>query len=406
MDERSLSPARILVVHERYQQAGGEDGVFDAHLAMLRAHGHEVATLVVDNDEIDERISALGRVTLAVDTVWSRRGVARVREAVRAFRPEVLHAHNTFPLLSPAIHGAARAEGVATVQTLHNYRLICPSAVLFRDGRPCHDCVGRSIAWPGVLHACYRDSRPATLAVAAMQTVHRARGTWHRDVDAFIVLARSARDLLAQGGIPTARVSVVPNTVVDTTLHDVGPGEGFLFVGRLTEDKGVATLLAAWERLPRGIGLAIAGSGPLDSLVRAAASRNPDIRVLGRLERGEVDIELARCRALVVPSLLYENCPLTVLEAFAAGRPVIGSGHGGIADLVEDGLTGRLVRPGDVAALASAVLEAQADPTAMARAGEAARSAYEERYTPEVGYVRLMEVYRAARDHRMRTTAT
>lgn len=379
--------------------------MFDAQLDMLRAFGHEVMALVVDNAEIDERTSVVARLGLFVDTVWSRRGVARVREAVRAFRPEVLHAHNTFPLLSPAIHAAARAEGVATVQTLHNYRVMCPSAVLFRDGGPCHDCVGRSIAWPGVLHACYRDSRPATLAVAAMQTVHRARGTWRRDVDAFIVLARSARDLLVQGGIPSARVSVVPNVVADSTVHDLGPGEGFLFVGRLTDDKGVATLLKAWDHLPRGVGLAIAGRGPMDASVREAAARNPDIRVLGRLDRHEVDIALARCRALVAPSLMYESCPLTVLEAFAAGRPVIGSDHGGIADLVEDRLTGLLVRAGDATALASAILEAHKDPAAMVRAGHAARIAYEERYTPEVGYLRLMEVYRAALDRRQRTLA-
>lgn len=370
--------------------------MFDTQVALLRDRGHDVRTIELDNDAIPEDGSLRTKIGLAVDTVWSRTGVRRITDAVQQFRPDVLHAHNTFPLLSPAIHGAARAMGVATVQTLHNFRLICPSAVVFRDGGPCLDCVGRRIAWPGVVHACYRDSRAASAAVATMSAVHRLRGTWTRDVDRFIALGPFARDLLVRGGLPPDRISVDPN-VIDRPVPPVdGPGHDFLFVGRLTVDKGVETLIAAWERVPQGIELSIAGTGPLEPVVHAAAARDPRIHYLGRLDRADIDARLASARALIVPSLWYEVCPLTVLEAYAAGRPVIGSGHGGLADLIDDGSTGRHFRPGDADHLAQVVTEAHADPAGMLAAGHAGRARYLADHTPERGYARLVAIYEQA----------
>ncbi len=399
------TPYRILMVHERYQQAGGEDGVFDSHVAILRAKGHEVHTLEVANDEIDATPSTRDKVRLAFDTVWSGDGVRRIRAAIRSCRPDLMHAHNTFPLLSPAIHGAARAEGVATVQTLHNFRLICPSAILFRDGRPCHDCVGMPLALPGVAHGCYRDSRAATATVAAMASVHRLRGTWSRDVDRIVVLAKFARDQLVRGGLPPSKMSVLPNVVAPSSVAAVGPGSGFLFVGRLTEDKGVGTILDTWQRLPGDVELTIAGSGPLEAAVQEAAARNPAIRYVGRLDRAGVDAALATTRAMLVPSHVYENCPLTVLEAFAAGRPVIASGHGGLAELVTDGVNGRHIRPGDRDDLAEAVLAAHRDPGASEAAGAAAREAYLAGYTPDRGYAGLSDIYALASAERRGTMA-
>ncbi|MFP5343071.1 MAG: glycosyltransferase [Candidatus Limnocylindria bacterium] len=387
---------RVLMVHERYQQAGGEDGVFDAQVALLRARGHDVATVEVDNDAIPSSPSAAQRVRLAVDTVWSRDGVRQVRAAIRAARPDVVHAHNTFPLLSPAIHAVARAEGVATVQTLHNYRMICPSAVLFRDGGPCQDCVGLPLAVPGVVHACYRDSRAASATVAAMSAIHRVRGTWTRDVDRFVALAPFARDRLVHGGLPAARTIVQPNFVDRPGRPLEGVGSGFLYVGRLAVEKGVGVLVDAWRTLPPSMRLTIAGTGPLEALVRAAAEQHPGIAYVGRLDAAGVDAALADARALIVPSLWYEVCPLTVLEAFAAGRPVIASGHGGLADLVEDGVTGTHVRPGDAGALADAVLAAEADPDEMRSRGAAAQVAFRARHTPDRGYAGLVDVYEQA----------
>lgn len=377
------------MVHERYQQGGGEDVVAAAEASLLREHGHEVTELGEDNRDIPSTVGLRSGLGLAARTVWSSEGYRRVRRAVRATRPDVVHVHNTFPLLSPAVHVAARREGVPTIQTLHNYRLICPVASLFRQGAPCEDCVGKAIPWPGVVHACYRDSRPATLAVAAMLAAHRARGTWSRDVSLYVALTAFARDRLVAGGLPGDRVVVKPNFLGESPRAATGPGNGFLYVGRLTEEKGVPTLLAAWSRLSRPISGRVVGDGPLSSAIDW-----PDgLRWLGARPREAVFDEMAAARAVVVPSLWYEAFPMTVVEAFAHHRPVIASGIGSLSEIVEDGVTGLLVRPGDPDDLARALTWADDHPDAMARMGATAGERFEALYSRTAAYRQLLDVY-------------
>jgi len=188
---------RIVFVHERYQQAGGEDPIFAAESDLMEAFGHSVVRYTEDN----ARIADMTPVTVATSTVWSRRAHDELRALFKSFRPDVVHFHNTFPLISPSGYYAARAEGVPVVQTIHNYRLVCPSATLFRDGRPCVDCVGRSVPWPAVQHACYRDSRPASLVVAGMLSTHRLLQTWNRLVHVYIAPSEFARQQLISGGL-------------------------------------------------------------------------------------------------------------------------------------------------------------------------------------------------------------
>lgn len=395
-DAVARPPERVLLVHERYQQRGGEDVVVDAQAALLAAAGHVVERLDVDNTAIPAGDGLPGRLRLAGNTFWSRGGVRIVREAVDRFRPDVVHVHNTFPLLSPAVLGAARDAGPAIVQTLHNFRLVCPNGLLFRDGRPCEDCVGLPLALPGVVHGCYRGSRAGSAVVAGMLAVHRGRGTWRRDVDRFVVLAEFARDRLARGGVPRSRISVVPNFAQPDGPPADGPGEGLLFVGRLSPEKGLGTLLEAWRGAAIDGSLRIAGDGPLAPDVRAAAEGDPRIVPLGRLEAGAIRDEMRRARALVVPSTTYENCPMTVIEAYAVGRPVIASGHGGLGELVEDGETGLRVRPGDAAGLRAALERASNGPADMLAMGRAARARFEARYAPEAAYGALRAVYRQA----------
>lgn len=391
----ALAP-RVLLVHDRYREAGGEDVVFDTETALLARHGHQVERLVVDNDDIDTEAGLAGQIRLAANTVWSRSSAHRIREVVRAFQPSVVHVHNTFPLLSPAVHSAARADGAATVQTLHNYRLVCLSANLYRGGRPCSDCVGRLVALPGVVHGCYRDSRAASLAVAAMQTVHRARRTWSRDVDAIIALTAFERDRLIEGGLPAGRLVVRPNFVEVEAPPDVGPGTGFVFAGRLTEDKGVDILLDAWRQARIDSTLTIMGAGPLEPLVLAASAELSNIRFLGVLPRQDLLEVMARSRAVIAPSRWYEGFPLTVLEAFACRRPVIAAGHGSLSEVVTDGQNGLTFRPSDAAHLADRLRWADANAEATATLGKAARATYEAKYTPQRGYETLVAVYRRA----------
>jgi glycosyltransferase involved in cell wall biosynthesis len=398
-----VHPERILVVHERYRQRGGEDAVFEAEADLLEANGHRVERLVVDNMAIPEQPSTRQAIRLAVRAIWSLDGARLVRRAVQRFRPQIVHVHNTFPLLSPAVLSAAHAAGAATVQTLHNYRVTCPAATLFRDGRHCEDCVGRVVAWPGVLHACYRGSRVSTAGVGAISAVHRVRGTWRRDVDRIIALSNFQRAVLLRSGLDPARVAVKPNFV-----HD--PGEGgshsgdFLFVGRLSPEKGVATFLDAWASgIP--VPCRVVGDGPLQNIVRRASLASA-IAPLGSLMNPAVLAEMRSARALIVPSISESAFPLVAIEALASALPVIASRSANMAEVIRDGRTGILFEPGDARALVAAVRHAIEAPEALRAMGRAAREEYLDRFSPDRGYAHLIRIYNEAIAQRSTATST
>lgn len=316
-------------------------------------------------------------------------------------RPDVVHVHNFFPLLSPSIYGASRRGGAAVVQTLHNYRLVCPVATFYRDGHPCEDCLGRLVAWPGIVHACYRDSRAATATVAAMLTVNRIRRTWTRDVDLYIAASELLREKVVSGLLPADRVIAKPNFVESDPDPGSDPDGPFLFVGRLTEDKGIATLLSAWERVPREIRLRVVGDGPLGPEVRAAAERLPNVEAIGHVARDDVRSHLHAARALVFSSRLYEGgLPLSIMEAFASGLPVVGSRIGAVREIVEDGTNGLFYEPTDPASLAERVTWLAANETERRRLADGALATYRARFTPETSYDRLIDAYRQAIAHR------
>jgi glycosyltransferase involved in cell wall biosynthesis len=388
-------PESILVIHNRYRQRGGEDVMFEAECALLEQHGHRVERLVSDNASIRDPATLRERVSLGVATVWSRDAARLVRRAVRRARPSVVHAHNTFPLLSPSIYAACVDAGVPVVQTLHNFRLVCPKATLFRDGAPCHNCVGRRLAWPGVLHACYQDSRPRSAVVAAMLAVNRAAGSWGR-VSAFIALSKFARDILIDGGLPADRLFVKPNFVEPDPGGHLDDSGAFLFAGRLSEEKGIATLLAAWRHLPGSVRLRVIGDGPLRGEVRRAAEQLPNLEYHGPADRSEVIGAMRSARALIVPSLWYEGSPVTVIEAFGCGTPVIASDIGTLTEMAAGHDAAILVRPNDPDALASAVHRLDRDPVLAASLGSQARQEYLTRYRGTQSYETLMEVYRSA----------
>ena len=400
----TVEPVAVLVVHDRYRQAGGEDVVVASEVALLRQHGHRVSELIVDNDRIADRAGPLSKAKLAADTVWSFSAAAAVGRRIERERPDVVHVHNFLPLLSPSVHAAARQAGVAVVQTLHNYRLICPAGTLFRDGRPCEDCVGRKVAWPAVAHACYRSSRAQSAVVATMLATHAARGAWDRDVDVFLAVSEFVRDRMIAGGLPADRIAVKANFVEDGRAERAAPQRGraarrdgpLLFVGRLTADKGVDLLLDAWAGAPDLPLLEVVGDGPLEGEVAAAAASSGRVVPAGRLDPGAVRARMAAAAALVFPSRWYEGQPLTILEAYAAGLPVIAASIGSLPELVRDGETGLLFRPGDIGDLRRAVTWATAHRAELRRMGQRARAAYEERFTPEVGYAALVAAYRSA----------
>lgn len=382
---------KVLVAHNHYQQPGGEDQAFAAETGLLEKRGHTVVRLVADNNQI----CSMAKFSLARATVWSSAAHREVRAVLRRERPDVMHVHNTFPLLSPAIYFAARDEGVPVVQTLHNYRLICPNALLFRDGRVCEDCVGKIAPLPGVLHACYRGSRATSAVVAAMLTAHNAIGTWGRVVDLFIVLTEFARKKFVAGGLPADRMFVKPNFVDPDP--GVGPrdGEYFLFVGRLVPEKGLDTLLSAWERgnIASDAELRIIGDGPLAEYVRARAAATARVKYLGAQARDRVLAEMRGARCLVFPTMLYEGFPFVIAEAFAVGLPVIGTDRGAAASLIAPGRTGLHFAPGDPAHLRAQLRWAVDHSDAMREMGDRARLVYEAELTADRNYALLTRAY-------------
>jgi glycosyltransferase involved in cell wall biosynthesis len=383
---------RILFVHNRYLIRGGEGVSAEAEMRLLRAMGHDVDS----HEETNARVADLSRVRVAARTVWSAETYGVLRRWLRAGRYDVVHVQNFFPLISPAAHHAAKAEGVPVVQSVRNYRLFCPAATLFRDGEACQDCLGRAVPWPGVLHGCYRESRSASAAVAAMIAAHRMVRTWQRKVDVFVALSRFARDKLIEGGLPADRIAIKPNFVDDDPGQGSGRGDYALYVGRLAPEKGLATLLQAWQRLEPPFPLKIVGTGPLASLVEDAAAASPWIECLGRLPQAQVRGIMGGARFLICPSEWYEPFGRVVIEAFSRGVPVLAARIGALEELVDDDRTGRLFRAGDSEDLARQVGWLLGHDLAAMR--RAARRQYERHYTAEENYARLMAIYQCAID--------
>lgn len=376
----------VLVAHNRYRQRGGEDVVVTAEVELLEARGHRVARYAVDNREFSDS----ARSSVALRAIWNHRAFRGLTQLIEARRPVVAHFHNTFPLLSPAVLYAAQRAGVAVVQTLHNYRLLCPNALFFRDGGVCEDCLGKTVAWPSVVHACYRGSRRGSAVVAGMLATHRAAGTWRHAVDGYIALTDFARRKFIEGGLPADRIHVKPNFLA----ADPGVGGhlgGFaLFVGRPSPEKGVGTLLEAWGRLGDAIPLKVAGSRR-----PAAAPQHCSIEWLGELPRDRVLALMQDAAVLIFPSECYEGCPMVLVEALATGLPIIASRLGAAGETVMDGGNGRHFAPGDPAELAATVEWALAHRPEMADMGRRGRGDFEARYTATQNYAWLRDIYRA-----------
>jgi glycosyltransferase involved in cell wall biosynthesis len=381
---------RILIAHNRYQQPGGEDQVFGAEADLLASHGHDVVRYELHNDSI----KSAGRLTLARNTIWNSEAANQVRALVRDNKIEVAHFHNTFPLMSPSVYRAARNAGAAVAQTLHNFRLICPSSTLFRNGKICNDCVGKSIAWPSVLHACYRGDRLATATTAAMIGLHKARGTWTGDVDAYVALSEFNRSLLCRAGFTPDSIFVKPNFL----KSDPGRGgikrAGAVFTGRLIPEKGVLTLLKAWERIGPRMPLTIFGDGPLRNEVESTAkASNGAITWLGWRSRSEIDAALGAASVTICPSIWFEAGPLTVIESFARGTPVVASRLGSLAEFVESGRSGFLFEPGNSAALVEAIEDFLKLPDSGLQMGENARQVFLKTYSADLAIDNLLELY-------------
>ena len=388
MLERVEGVMRVLIVHNHYQQAGGEDTVVANEHALLKKHGWETRLWSVSNDAI---AGPWSKITAAARASYSRPARDELARVIAEFAPSVVHAHNFFPLLSPSVYDACSAAGVAVVQTLHNYRTICAGALLLRDGVSCEDCIQGS-PYQGALHGCYRGSRIGSLAVARMIATHRRRGTWSHKVDRFIALSVFSKSRFIAGGLPADRIAIKPNFTEDRVVVGPATRTGALYVGRLSAEKGIGTMLRAWDGTK--VPLRVVGDGPLRQLVKNAV--RPGIVALGRKTPAEVAAEMAQAAFLVLPSNWPENFPVTIVEAFCQGLPVIATRIASLAEIIEDGATGLLFTQQDPDDLMAKVQWAYQHPQAMRVMGTNARKVYEQRYSPCVNFAQLVEIYEAA----------
>ncbi len=384
---------KILLVHNHYRQPGGEDVVFTEEAALLCQQGHEVKKYTESN----QRTGEMSRVSLAAQTIWSPASRRKLLHQLHAARPDVVHVHNTFPLISPSIYYACREARVPVVQTLHNYRLLCPAANFHRNGRICEDCLGKTPPWLGVWRACYHDSRAQTAVLATMLTLHHLLKTWLEQIDIYIAPSEFIREKFIEAGLPKDKIMVKPNFVYSDPGMCEGDGDCALFVGRLQPGKGIRNLLQAWQNL-RTVPLKIVGSGPLDGEVRSfIEDRQLDhISVLGQRDHAEIFSLMKKARLFLFPSEWYESFGSVVIEAFACGVPVIASRLGSMIEVVEDGRTGLHFTPGDPNDLAEKVEWAWTHPQRLQEMGRAARAEFEEKYTAKRNYEMLRNIYQLA----------
>ena len=394
---------RILQVHNRYVRPGGEDAVVENEAELLRSHGHEVLMYERSNNEIRD-VSLGEQVRRGLETTWSARSYAEMRRVLRERRPDIVHAHNTFPLISPAVYWAAAREGIPVVQTVHNYRLVCANGLLMRSGAACMDCVEGNLvsrSLTALRHRCYRDSLLATGAVVAMQVTHTCIGTYADKVDAYVALTDFAKSVLVRGGFPSDRIHIRPNHIEDPVpLYPLNRPrkKQIVFVGRVVHEKGLDLLLDAWTRLDRsGWSLVIAGDGPDRALLQQRFPDSQNVRWLGWRSKEEVLREVAHSAYLAVPSRCYEGLPMAVVEAFALGTPVIGPRHGPFPELIGSDTRGVAFDPSNVTDLVSALRRAvDADAKIWSEMSRSARVHYVSYFTADHTYRLLIDIYDAA----------
>jgi glycosyltransferase involved in cell wall biosynthesis len=399
---------KIVIVHNAYQQPGGEDTVVRAEKALLLREGHEINLYLRHNNEIESG-GACSNITLGFRTVWSSSARNELHRLLKEWKPDVVHFHNTFPLISPAAYYACRELRVPVVQTLHNYRVFCATGAFFRNGQVCEDCLTKN-RWQAVRHACYRQSRSASATAVAMLTFHHWYGTWKNLVDRYIALSEFSLAKFVEAGLPAEKIAVKPNFV----LPDPGVGaesrDYAVFVGRLSEEKGLGTLLQAWGQVNPRYPLRVIGDGPLLNNLQLEISRSglSNVHLDGRLPHEESLKVVQGAKVLIASSNCYETFAMTIAEAYACGTPVVASRLGAMQEIVVHGRTGLHFTPGDAHDLARKVDWAWAHPDEMREMGVNTRAEYEAKYTAEHNYELLIEIYqeaiRAARESHPRSS--
>jgi len=383
---------KILVCHNYYKVRGGEDQCFEDEVAQLESHGHTVIPYIRNNDSIDRN----NQLSVALSTTWNRKSYREVRSLLRQHKPDVLHCTNTFPLISPSVYYAAEVEQTPVVQALHNFRLLCPDAFLCRDSKVCEKCLTKKFAWPAIQHKCYRGSRAGSFAVSSMLAAHRLLGTWKKKIHLYYTLTEFSKSKLLNLGVDPDRIAVKPNCV----HPDPGVGQGdqdfVLFAGRLSQEKGISTLIDAWKNHSPNLTLKVVGDGPLSDDVKSAAESNPLIEWLGRKPFTEVLKLMGQAKLVVVPSVFFETFGRIIIEAYSSGTPVVASRIGAMKELILDGETGYFFEPGNSEDLMVKVKSVLADEKARQQMRKSARAEFESKFTFDHNFQALLDIYEQA----------
>ena len=388
---------KILMVHNRYLIRGGEDEIFDSESKLLEAHNHEIIKYIQNNKIIQD----IPRLKLGIRTIWSQEDYINIKEIIKYKKPDLIYVQNFFPLVSPAVYYAAKQENIPIFQYLQNYRFWCLNGYFFREEKVCEDCLGKTLAIPGIARQCYRNSFGASFSVASMLFVHNMINTWNKTVDAYIASTEFSKQKFIEGKLSSEKVFVKPNFIPDP---NVGKGNGnfVLFVGRLSPEKGISFLLQTWKQLGSKITLKIVGDGDLQSEVEQAANETIGIEYLGRQPIDRVYDLMGQAKALIFPSLWYEGLPRTIIESFAKGTPVIASNLGAMSSLIEHQKTGLHFTPRSVEELNQQINWMLNNPLQWQQIRIAARKEFEAKYTAEASYQQLMDIYNKVLAQRVR----
>jgi glycosyltransferase involved in cell wall biosynthesis len=383
----------IIMVHNYYQQSGGEDQVFRSESNLLESKGHKVIRYTMHNDCIEN----INTFKLSINTFWNQKAVNSLEDLVRRHSTQVIHFHNTFPLISPGSYYAKGKKGPVVIQTLHNFRILCPGALFFRNGNVCERCLLKVFPWPGAVKVCYRKSFLASAVTVAMLGFHQLLRTWKKKVNRFIALTEFAKEKFIRAGFPSDRIKVKPHFIHPDPGMGNFSGKYALFVGRISKEKGILTLLKACEKII-GFQIKIIGDGPLiEDIYKIRTNKNlSNVELLGQQVQKKVFQFMKNAMFILFPSECYETFGLICAEAFACGKPVITSRLGSMAEIVENGVTGLHFEPGDSDDLANKIRWLLDHPNECRRMGKNVRKVFLEKYTAEKNYEILMNIYENA----------
>lgn len=378
---------RILFIHNKYRQYGGEDVAVELETSLLKQRGHEVQLLLFSNDE------TAGALRSGINAIYNRAAAKKVQEVIQQFKPQIIHVHNWFFAASPSIFFAARKEGVPVIMTIHNYRFICANALLLRNEQPCELCVKKT--WPadGIRYKCYRNSASQSAMVTTVTSIHKTMGTWQKKVDNYIVLTPFAKSRLVGSSfkVDAEKLIIKPNFIPDPGQGNQAREDFFLFAGRLSIDKGVHVLAKAFSQTT--LKLVIAGDGPEKDMLQQLYASASNITFAGKRNRSELLDMMKRCKAVIFPSLWYEGLPFVILEALATGTPVIASRLGNMAELITHGVNGFHFTPGNATELQNAVETMDKGGPQVEQLYGNARQTYLEQYHPDIHYKSILSIY-------------